>query len=219
MLEAVALLSVGVGPFERAVAAGMSDGLPVPYAQLLDPYQCPAAMLPWLAAQYSVDLWFDDWPEARKREVIAQHAGVSVLYDGELAALKTTRAAAARYLELVDATIIHKRSHPARFPVGRIVLGKSPINHPPFVARFLVKTTLVQPRGSFCVGRSALGKAALRPRDRRPLERAEKALVVSKAPHTQYSVSFAHRRPITLDDGYDIDAGYVLGSYMDRTSL
>ncbi|MCA1868913.1 phage tail protein I [Agrobacterium genomosp. 3] len=219
MADVVPLLTSSTGPFERAVAAGMSDGLPVPYAVLLDPYRCPAEMLPWLAAQYSVDLWFDEWPEARKREVIAQHAGVSVLYDGELAALKTTRAAAARYLELVDATIIHKRSHPARFPVGRIVLGKSPINHPPFVARFLVKTTLVQPRGSFCVGRSALGKAALRPRDRRPLERAEKALVVSKAPHTQYSVSFAHRRPITLDDGYDIDAGYVLGSYMDRTSL
>ncbi|MCO5730079.1 phage tail protein I [Rhizobium sp. SSA_523] len=218
MLTAL-LPNSSTGPAEIAAAFALSTELEIPFAEMLDPYRCPVNMLPWLAARHSVDLWFDEWPEARKREVIAQHAGVSVLYDGELAALKTTRAAAARYLELVDATIIHKRSHPARFPVGRIVLGKSPINHPPFVARFLVKTTLVQPRGSFCVGRSALGKAALRRRDRRPLERAEKALVVSKAPHTQYSVSFAHRRPITLDDGYDIDAGYMLGSFMDRTSL
>lgn len=207
------------GPFELAIGAGMSDDLPVPYAELLDPYLCPANMLVWLAAQYSVDLWFDDWPEARKREVIAQHAGRSVLFDGELAALKGTRAAAARYLALVDAEIIHKRSHPVRFPVGRIAAGRTPINHPPFVARFLVKVTLVQPIRTVCVGRSAVGKASLRPRDRRPIERVCKALTVSKALHTEYSVSFGHKRQITLDDGYDLDAGYQLGSYMDRNTL
>ena len=216
---AAVLPNSSTGPSEIAAAFALSERLQIPFEELLDPYRCPPEMLPWLAARYSVDLWFDEWTIERKREVIAQHAGVSVLYDGELAALKTTRVAAARYLELVDAVIIHKRSHPARFPIGRIVVGKTPINHPPFVARFLVKTALVQPIRSICVGRTAIGRAALRPRDRRPLERAQKALTVSKAPHTEYSVNFAHKRQVTLDDGYDIDAGYVLGSYTDRISL
>jgi P2-related tail formation protein len=219
MAEVAPLLPSNTGPYEDALAAGMSDVLPIPYEQLLDPYQCPESMLVWLAAQHSVDLWFDEWPVERKREVIAQHAGRSVLFDGELAELKTTRAAAERYLALVDAQIIHKRSHPARFPVGRIAAGRTPINHPPFVARYLVKVTLVQPIRTICVGRTAVGKASLRKRERRPLERVCKALTVSKATHTEYSVSFAHRRQITLDDGYDIDAGYQLGSYMDRNSL
>lgn len=219
MADVAPLLPSNSGPYEYALAAGLTDVLGVPYALMLDPYQCPASMLPWLAAQHSVDLWFDEWPGGRKREVIAQHAGVSTIHDGELSALKTTRVAAERYLALVDAEIIHKRSHPARFPVGRIAAGRTPINHPPFVARFLAKVTLVQPIRTICVGQSAVGRASLRKRDRRPIERVCKALTVSKATHTEYSVSFAHRRQITLDDGYDIDAGYTLGSYMDRNTL
>ncbi|NKD86596.1 phage tail protein I, partial [Haematospirillum jordaniae] len=36
-----------------------------------NPATCPAPFLPWLAWALSVDVWNPDWPEARKRAVIA----------------------------------------------------------------------------------------------------------------------------------------------------
>lgn len=36
-----------------------------------DPWTCPAHLLPWLAYEHSVDLWDDEWPEERKRSIIA----------------------------------------------------------------------------------------------------------------------------------------------------
>lgn len=36
-----------------------------------DPNECPAELLPWLAYQVGVTLWFDDWPEDKKRRAIA----------------------------------------------------------------------------------------------------------------------------------------------------
>lgn len=206
--------------FERALSAGMSDSLPIPFSVALDPYTAPVETLPWLAGHYSVDLWLDEWPEARKREAIAQAAGRSTLFPGvELAALKTTRAAAARFLWLVDTTIVHKVSHPARYPVGKIAIGLTPINHPPFVARYLLKLDLPARAHAFCVGRSALGRAAIRTLNRRPLENAKRALTISKDPATDYSVTFAHRVPRALSDGYDIGAGHVLGAFKDRIRL
>ena len=112
MTDVVALLpATPTGPFERAMAAGMSDDLPVPYAQILNPYDTPVIWLPWLAAHHAVDLWFDDWPEARKREMIAQCAGVSTVYpdDPPLGELKGTLKGLKRYLEFVDATIVDRK--------------------------------------------------------------------------------------------------------------
>ena len=67
----------------------------------------------------------------------------------------------------------------------------------------------------------ALGLAHLKPIDTTPLKRAKIALSLSKAADTEYSVNFAHRLPITMDDkdALDLDAGYVLGSYKDRIRL
>lgn len=36
-----------------------------------DPWTCPEHLLPWLAHSRGVRLWFDDWPEFRKRQAIA----------------------------------------------------------------------------------------------------------------------------------------------------
>jgi P2-related tail formation protein len=198
----------------------MSDELPVPYGQLMDPYQTPAQFLPWLAAHYSIDLWYEDWPEARKREIIARSSGRSVVHSGEwLAELKGSVAAAPAYLSYVDAQIIHKVSHPARFPVGRIAAGVTPIQHKPFVARWLLKVDLTAPANAVCAARTAVGRAAVRTINREPMRRAKATLSASKAPETAYTVNFAHRVPVTLDDGFDLDAGHVLGSFKDRIRL
>lgn len=39
--------------------------------RIADPATCPAELLPWLAAEFSVDAWDDAWPTATKRAVIA----------------------------------------------------------------------------------------------------------------------------------------------------
>ena len=74
------VLSGEAKAFERAGAAGLSDDRPVPYEEIMDPYRSPERFLPLLAAHHSVDLWYDDWPTARRREMIAQCAGVSTIY-------------------------------------------------------------------------------------------------------------------------------------------
>jgi P2-related tail formation protein len=198
----------------------MSDGLPVPYAQLLDPYRTEARFLPWLGAHHSVDLWFEDWSENRKREMIAQAAGVSVLYPASpIGELKGMRAGAQRYLDFVDAEIIDVVSHPARFTFGRAVLGRTPINHLPFTAHYLVRVRLQAPAGRFQIGRSSFGRGALRPVDLEPLRRAKRALSIAKVPDTQYSITFAWRRPITIQDGILIDGSHAVAGWMDRRCL
>lgn len=77
------LLPVGSSALEVAAtrAAAEITRVPVPLRQLWDPWQCPAALLPWLAWALSVDRWDFNWPEATKRSVIAssfyvhQHKG------------------------------------------------------------------------------------------------------------------------------------------------
>jgi len=199
--------------FEEALADAMSDELPVPFIDLMDPAETRADMLPWLAAHESVDLWFPDWAEVRKRDMIADAPA--------LARLVGTRAAAQRFLDYVDADIIHKVSYPQRFPVGRIAVRITPINHPEFVARFLIKVTLMARKNAVCALRTAVGLAHLKPIDTTVIKRTKIALSLSKADDTEYSVNFAHRLPITMDDpdALDLDTDYVLGSYKDRIRL
>lgn len=60
------------GPAELAlVAAGQTPPLEVPIDRLWDPERCPAALLPWLAWAFLVEDWDADWPEWRKRDVVA----------------------------------------------------------------------------------------------------------------------------------------------------
>jgi phage tail P2-like protein len=47
------------------------EGIPVPIADILDPWKCPEPFLPWLAWQRSVDIWNPAWPVSVKRQVIA----------------------------------------------------------------------------------------------------------------------------------------------------
>lgn len=57
---------------ERALegaAARVSD-VPVLVREAKQPESCPAALLPWLASEYSVDVWDTTWTEAQKRQMI-----------------------------------------------------------------------------------------------------------------------------------------------------
>ncbi|MDH0908812.1 phage tail protein I [Rhizobium pusense] len=206
--------------FEKALIAGMTDDLPVPYDVIMDPYRTPARFLPWLAAHHSVDLWYDDWSEERKREMIAQCAGLSTDYPASpLAALKGTLVGLKRYLAFVDADIIDRIAHPARFTFGRAVIGRTPIAHQPFTAHYLVHVTLRAPKNHFQIGRSAFGRAALTSVDLEPIRRARRAMVTAKTPDTLYTVTFAWRRPITLQDAVMIDGGTSPGGYRQRQYL
>lgn len=211
MSTADSLVPEESGLIALALAFAMSDVLPVPIRQIMDPAKMPAAFLPFLAAHRSVDLWFDDWPEARKRQMVTEAV--------KLAALKGTRAAAGAFLAYVDTEIVDKRSYPSRWPVGQIAAGVTPIYHPDFTARFLLKVALKAPANAIVVGRTAVGRAAVRTVDDEPLRRAMRAITVSKAPETAFTTTFAHRLPMTLDEGINLDAGHELGAYTDRTRL
>lgn len=82
-------LPFNASPLEIAVdetSARISD-LPVPLADLWDPWQCPASHLPWLAWTFSVDAWNTAWPETVKRQVIADSLDVHRV-KGTIGALK-----------------------------------------------------------------------------------------------------------------------------------
>ena len=55
----------------EAVAADRLAAIDVRIARTARSSDCPAELLPWLAHAFSVDVWDDAWPEARKRAVIA----------------------------------------------------------------------------------------------------------------------------------------------------
>lgn len=207
----VELLPSNSDPFEKALMAGAEADLPIPFGAVMDPAETSAEWLPFLAIHEGVRFWFADWSGDRKRQIIDDWT--------TLASLIGTRAAPARFLAYVDAEIVHKVSHPANRPLDYMALGLDPYDHPAYMARFLVKTNLSAHKAAFCLGLSALDVDALVPIDEQPLDRAMQALTISKAPETQYTVSFGHRVPITLDDGWDLDAGHELDSYRDRNRL
>ena len=71
--------------------------IPVPLRELWDPWICPEHLLPHLAWGLSVDLWHDDWPIERKREICAESIA--------LHRLKGTLGGVRKYLSYVDVDI------------------------------------------------------------------------------------------------------------------
>lgn len=74
--------------------------------RLWDPYRCHIDDLPFLAWSFSVDIWDTDWPETKKRRVVAD----AVKHHR----LKGTKAGIATYLDLVDARLNKLIVPPAR---------------------------------------------------------------------------------------------------------
>ncbi|MEO1575306.1 MAG: phage tail protein I, partial [Pseudomonadota bacterium] len=88
--------------FEAALATPSFEALqaldPAILKALKDPWTCPAAFLPFLAEEFSVDVWDDDWPEEKQRTVIAESWG--------LHRIKGTLAAIRRFVGYVDASVV-----------------------------------------------------------------------------------------------------------------
>jgi phage tail P2-like protein len=205
------LLPPSSDTFEEAVAIAMSDDLPIPYVQIMDPDTTPMEFLPFLAAHRSVDLWYNDWSEARKRQMVSEAE--------ELAGLKGTHEGIVRFLGYVDAEVLDWVDYPSRFVLGRSSPSFAPLNHPAFKKRWLVKVLLKKPVNAFVIGRSGLGQGGLRPVDLEPIRRAKHAMLVAKAPETEYLVSFAWRRPLTFGDGATFADAPHFGAYVDRDRL
>ncbi|ACI92718.1 phage tail protein I [Afipia carboxidovorans OM5] len=202
------LLPANATAFERGVTLAMTDVLPVPIRELLDPAQTLIPFIPFLAEHESVDLWFDDWTVARKRTMIEDAL--------RLAGLKGTRLGLRSFLTYVDALLISTVAHPRRFVLGRSALGVQPLKFPAYTALYLIKVGLKRHRRGLVLGRGALGRHALVRVDREPIRRANIAATVSKAPGTQYTATFAHRRRPFFDE---MAFGMGFDEFIDRKSL
>lgn len=78
--------------------------------RLWDPWRCRADLLPYLAWALSVDLWYDDWNEYKKRSVIA-NAIKHHSQKGTLALLET-------YADLVGSRVVSAVVPPAKIFSG-----------------------------------------------------------------------------------------------------
>lgn len=220
MSDVRALLPSSSDVADSALAEGVADTLPVPLDVEMNPYTASLANLPYLAAHHSVDYWYDDWPEERKREIIAHYSGRSTTYPGEvLPELKGTRLGTERYLAYADGELLDTVAYPQRVVLGRSVIRRAPIGHPPFMARHLVKVETQKPARAAVIGRGVFGRSPVKTPSREKIERARLAMKTAMAPHSEYRVSFAHMRIISIDDNIDIDGGFEIGQYVDRTRL
>lgn len=103
------LLPSNASPFERAVEQLNAERFPLATSlprEFKDPATCPVHLLPYLAYEYSVDAWRDDWSETKKREVIASAFTLNK-QKGTLAGLKLAA-------KLADAEIIRATVPPSK---------------------------------------------------------------------------------------------------------
>ena len=96
------------GAFEEAAdkaGAGAVD-LPLHVSALIRPADAPAEFLPWLAWGRSVDFWRADWPDEKKRSLIAEAA--------RWHRIKGTQAALERGVEIMGARVQRVVTPPAQ---------------------------------------------------------------------------------------------------------
>lgn len=79
--------------------------------QIDDPWTCPEHLLPWCAHHYSVRIWKNEWPTAKKRAVIANWIKLSRKFG--------TKAGLAGALEVTDARLVKAVTPPARLFFSR----------------------------------------------------------------------------------------------------
>lgn len=116
MADPVSLLPPNASPFERAESLTSAARYPRPaeiIRNAIDPWKCPAHLLPWLAWSWSVDLWNDQWSEERKRQVISRTV--------ELHRLKGTAAGLRQHVALVDAEVRQIVVPPQKAFAGRAI--------------------------------------------------------------------------------------------------
>lgn len=106
------LLPPPAGKLEKGLATVTKriEAIPVPVREVEDPWRCPAQLLDFLAFAYSVDLWLEDWPDLKKRKIIAEAI--------ETHRLKGTLAGIRRMLSYVDVEILKVYRPPAKVYSG-----------------------------------------------------------------------------------------------------
>lgn len=205
------VLPPSAGVFDRIVVATGTEPLSVPVREVLDPAGTPERFLPFLAFHESVDLWFADWSEARRRAMVADAP--------DLARRKGTRSGAEAFLGYVDAELLDAIAFPAPFVFGRARVRRTPIGHPPFVARYLIRTETTKPARALVFRRGRLARSRVRSPDREPIRRALVALRAAKAPETEIRADFAHKRELRISDAPPLDGTVRLGQFLDRVRL
>jgi phage tail P2-like protein len=97
--EGAHLLPPNASALERVFSASAAriNAIPVPIDLLKRPYEVPAAFLPHLAWEVSLDVWFNGWPEWRKRRAVAKSIGLHYL--------KGTLPGIEGWLDLIGATV------------------------------------------------------------------------------------------------------------------
>lgn len=104
---ATEILPASATKFEVALlAAELHHEIPVPIADLWRPGSCPEALLPYLAWALSVDVWQQDWPVEKKRDVVRSSF--------EMHRLKGTLEGIRRYAALADGEVVRAIVPPAR---------------------------------------------------------------------------------------------------------
>ncbi len=198
--------------FEASVVKSAADTLRAPISKITDPLKTPIRFLPWLAAQESVDLWYADWSFTRKRAMIKE-SGCT------LADLKGTRAGAVRFLSYVDASLLDAIAYPDHFVFARTAIRVSPINHPAFLARYLVSVATQTPPRAMVMSRAFVRRARLKTPPRERFNRVLAALRAAKSVDAQIRVSFEHHRPLSITDAPALDGSYALGDFVPHSKL
>lgn len=114
MTEVRSLLPPNASPVMRALSEVFTEASTLPamdLAGMWDPRRCPAGRLPSLAADLGVQLWKPEWPETKKRRVIARSIA--------LMRRRGTVPAFAESLSFVGAELVQFRAPPQRAIVKR----------------------------------------------------------------------------------------------------
>ena len=192
-------------------AAGMSDELPVPIAQLFNVETTTEEFLPYLAFNEGVKIWYDDWPIERKR-------GVAKNWLKDYASIIGTKAALEPFLALVDAELIDKVTHPTHFVIGVTPIEDGMrVHQEPFLLHALVKASPIADPEHFTIGVTSVDEPIrVLDVDNEPLERAKAAMRAAKSPETEYTVDFGHKRPPTFADAVPFSEARPFNALIDR---
>ncbi len=84
------LLPPGSSALTKAItqANAAMFNIDMPHQVVLSPDRCPVAWLPWLAREYSVDVYQDSWSESQKRAAIKAAPNIH-RYKGTASAVKS----------------------------------------------------------------------------------------------------------------------------------
>jgi len=95
--------------WERNLASQVERllGMSIPIEDLWNPHKCPVEFLPYLAWSVSADVWSTDWPEHRKRSVIADSL--------KLHGIKGTLASYEEHAKMVDSEVLRAVTPPGSF--------------------------------------------------------------------------------------------------------